>query len=235
MKFCAECQSLLYLKKTPEKQLVYECKYCGKQEPRKEGTMCVYSSKSDGDYMTYQMAKNQYTIRDPTLPRLSNVKCINSNCLTNHETSLILINSHNTNTESFIGYIKNILVKNNIPEDNLELRELSKDEIEFYGEVHGSGGPLTMSDLPDSILPTLQVLTFANLKEHKTCIEILEQGSISEDNLLPKNHTLTKDPNYPEPILSQILREVISIKYDEINMKYMYICTTCGSSWKNLA
>ncbi len=27
--------------------------------------------------------------------------------------------------------------------------------------------------------------------------------------------------------------EVIYIKYDSINMKYLYICSNCGTSWKN--
>jgi len=34
----------------------------------------------------------------------------------------------------------------------------------------------------------------------------------------------------PQPVL----REVIFIKYDTENMKYLYICSTCGSSWKNV-
>ena len=230
MKFCGQCQSLMYLKKTADKQLIYDCKYCGNQEAIEESTMCVYSSKSDGDYMTFQMAKNQYTIRDPTLPRLSNVKCINSNCLTNHDASLILINSHNLEIEPFLKFIHSILGK-----DNVTLRELSKDEIEYYGEVHSTGGPLTVADLPESILPTLQVLKFAEPKDRDLCLESLKEKAISEENLLPDDHTWTKDPNYPIPVLSRILREVVSIKYDEVNMKYMYICTTCGSSWKNLA
>jgi hypothetical protein len=217
----------MYLKKTADKQLIYDCKYCGNQEAIEESTMCVYSSKSDGDYMTFQMAKNQYTIRDPTL---SNVKCINSNCLTNHDASLVLINSHNLEIEPFMKFVYEILGK-----EDVILRELNKDEIEFYGEVHSTGGPLTVADLPESILPTLQVLKFTDPKDLKLCLESLKEKAISEENLLPKDHKWIKDQNYPTPILSQILREVVSIKYDEVNMKYMYICTTCGSSWKNLA
>ena len=28
-------------------------------------------------------------------------------------------------------------------------------------------------------------------------------------------------------------RDVINIKYDTINMKYMYICNVCGESWRS--
>ena len=51
-------------------------------------------------------------------------------------------------------------------------------------------------------------------------------------NLIPIR--LIIDPETNKPILSEILREIISIKYDDINMKYMYICSTCGSNWKNI-
>jgi hypothetical protein len=30
-----------------------------------------------------------------------------------------------------------------------------------------------------------------------------------------------------------IEREVIFIKYDNVNLKYLYVCSTCNSSWKN--
>ena len=28
-------------------------------------------------------------------------------------------------------------------------------------------------------------------------------------------------------------REIIFIKYDNLNMKYLYLCSTCQTSWKN--
>lgn len=30
----------------------------------------------------------------------------------------------------------------------------------------------------------------------------------------------------------RIAREIITIRYDDINMKYVYLCTTCDTSWK---
>lgn len=233
MKFCSVCQSLYCLKKNDNKELVYECKYCGNQEPRDEGTMCVYSSKSDGDYMTFQMAKNQYTIKDPTLPRLSNVKCINTNCLTNQEDSLLLINSHNIDTDALLSFLRE---KTPSEIGDIRLENITRDEIHYYGEIHSLGGPVNMSDIPEGVVPTLQVLKFNDHKDLELCVSVLKEApNVTDENLLPTDQVWSKDSEYPAPILSPILREVVSIKYDEVNMKYMYICTTCGSSWKNLA
>ena len=32
---------------------------------------------------------------------------------------------------------------------------------------------------------------------------------------------------------SKIEREIIYIRYDDTNMKYMYVCALCNTSWKN--
>ena len=40
--------------------------------------------------------------------------------------------------------------------------------------------------------------------------------------------TTLKITNYPKPI-----NEIVYIKYDTINMKYVYICSNCQFSWRN--
>ena len=86
MKFCKECGSLYFLKKTAdaESNLLHECRTCGYTELWNDTNKCVYNSDQiKNDYMAYQVSKNPYTIKDPTLPRLSNIPCINPKCLTN--------------------------------------------------------------------------------------------------------------------------------------------------------
>ena len=41
-----------------------------------------------------------------------------------------------------------------------------------------------------------------------------------------KNTTLISTP-YTQP-----QKEVLYLKYDKINMRYLYICANCGTSWK---
>ena len=42
----------------------------------------------------------------------------------------------------------------------------------------------------------------------------------------PNNECLTNTAEDPEP------REIIYIRYDDINIKYVYLCSTCDVAWK---
>lgn len=54
------------------------------------------------------------------------------------------------------------------------------------------------------------------------------------DPTLPRSYTI-KCPNskcksnIDEPVVNP---EVVYIRYDDANLKYLYICTTCDSTWK---
>ena len=86
MHFCSECGNMLYIKvsTTEEKNLIYYCRKCGNQKVSiNEDNICV--SKI---YLTKKRNKidnmiNEYTKLDPTLPRIRNIKCPNTNCETN--------------------------------------------------------------------------------------------------------------------------------------------------------
>ena len=88
MHFCSECGNMLYIKvsTTEEKNLIYYCRKCGNQKVNiNEDNICV--SKI---YLTKKRNKidnmvNEFTKLDPTLPRITNIKCPNDNCETNLE------------------------------------------------------------------------------------------------------------------------------------------------------
>lgn len=226
MKFCPNCGSLYFLKKATDDKLIYDCRNCGTQEPRDISDNCIYQSDIDKkDYMTHQMSKNPYVIRDPTLPRLSNVKCINKKCLTNQQSRhLVLINSQNCNLTDLVSYLETI------SESSIEVNDITSKDITEFGEIHTNIG--NYSVLEKEILETnpVKLLIFQNSLIFKKVVDSLT--SKNGANLIPPEYIIDNNSNLP--ILSQILREIISIKYDEINMKYMYICSTCGSSWKNI-
>ena len=226
MKFCPKCGSLYFLRKASDNTLLYDCRNCGYNEPRDISDNCIFQSDIDGsDHMTNQMSQNPYVIRDPTLPRLSNVKCINERCLTNDQASqLVLINSNNLKEDDFLEYL------GTKGSGDLKVNEVLEDDITNYGEIHTSLGNIPI--LNKSILETnpIKLLRF---KDSVTMKHVVDQlTDINNKNLIPDQYIKDKENN--TPILSPILREIISIKYDDINMKYMYICSTCGSSWKNL-
>ena len=88
MHFCSECGNMLYIKvsTSEEKNLIYYCRKCGNQKVNiNEDNICV--SKI---YLTKKRNKidnmiNEYTKLDPTLPRIRNITCPNTNCETNVE------------------------------------------------------------------------------------------------------------------------------------------------------
>ena len=213
---------------------MYNCRTCGHNEIRNKNDNCIFQSDLDQkDYMTHQMSQNPYVIRDPTLPRLSNVKCINDKCLTNQsKTSLILLNSNNLNIslDEFVQYLQS-LVSTKITTGQLEASDITN-----YGELHTTLGDISVSN--EELLETNPIYIFQleTPGELSILVKKLKENSEAKQNLIPER--FIKDTYvYPDgsiPVLSEILREVISIKYDEINMKYMYICSTCGSSWKNI-
>ena len=52
------------------------------------------------------------------------------------------------------------------------------------------------------------------------------------DNTLPRT-TMIKCPNQEcKSNMEDISREVLYIRYDDINMKYIYMCTVCDTTWK---
>jgi DNA-directed RNA polymerase subunit M/transcription elongation factor TFIIS len=88
MHFCSECGNMLYIKVSTsgENTLIYYCRKCGNEKVSiDEDNICV--SKL---YLTKKKNKidnmvNEFTKLDPTLPRITNIKCPNDMCETNTE------------------------------------------------------------------------------------------------------------------------------------------------------
>ena len=84
-------------------------------------------------------------------------------------------------------------------------------------------------------------LTAGNICVSSTDIKISEQKYthvINEftkyDNTLPRTNTI-KCPNVScisNKEGNEDKREIIYIRYDDINMKYIYVCTQCDKMWK---
>lgn len=87
MKFCSECNNMYYIaiSETDENNLVYYCRNCGHRDETiaNEG-ICILDTKSNTGEQKFNHIINKYTKFDPTLPRIYNIHCPNSNCKTNH-------------------------------------------------------------------------------------------------------------------------------------------------------
>lgn len=96
MRFCANCNNMLYLQLMSDKvaQLNYYCRSCGAVEDHAHTVadqgICVLNTQFKKGEQRFNHIINRYTKLDPTLPRIYNIKCPNGQCKTNEEDATAL-------------------------------------------------------------------------------------------------------------------------------------------------
>ena len=88
MKFCVKCDNMYYIGINLESsnQLTYYCRNCRhRDETITEEGICVLNSQLKKKEQKFNHIINKYTKLDPTLPRIYNLKCPNSECKNNKE------------------------------------------------------------------------------------------------------------------------------------------------------
>ena len=140
MHFCEKCGNMFYLKISEEvdSHLLYYCRKCGNKSDNPvdsdSNELCVSKTHIKKTTQSYKNIINSYTKLDPTLPRLTNMKCPNPEC-----------------------------------------KNISKETGTTGGEAKGDEG----------------------------------ESKATQEN------------------------EIIYIRYDNDNMKYIYLCTNCDYTWVN--
>jgi len=88
--FCDVCNNMLYMQidifeEGKKQELNYICKNCNNKQKKNSDTgNCVFKKNyNTGRQKNYREILNKYTTLDPTLPRVTNIKCPNENCLSN--------------------------------------------------------------------------------------------------------------------------------------------------------
>ena len=91
MHFCPKCGNMYYLKLLNEDKdkLSYYCRNCGHEDISLVSNLNnLYVSKTEvKKKMNYKNVINKYTKLDPTLPRIYNIDCPNSDCVSNKKTN----------------------------------------------------------------------------------------------------------------------------------------------------
>jgi DNA-directed RNA polymerase subunit M/transcription elongation factor TFIIS len=94
MRFCKNCKNLYYIKLDGDDdnedgggdKLIYYCRKCGDSDDTLMSSldnMCVSKSTRNENEGSYKYIVNKYTKYDPTLPRITGIKCPNINCSRN--------------------------------------------------------------------------------------------------------------------------------------------------------
>ena len=108
MKFCIKCDNMYYIKikDDNENQLTYYCRNCGYVDETitEEGTCVLNTTLTEETVQSHEHIINKYTKLDPTLPRIYNIKCPNSNCPANTSEVSSHIADENQNEIIYIRY-----------------------------------------------------------------------------------------------------------------------------------
>jgi DNA-directed RNA polymerase subunit M/transcription elongation factor TFIIS len=87
MRFCDKCDNMYYIGINADDQdkLTYYCRHCGnKDENITEEGVCVLHTQLKRSEQKFNHIINEYTKKDPTLPRIYTLKCPNIECKTNN-------------------------------------------------------------------------------------------------------------------------------------------------------
>lgn len=89
MKFCSVCDNMLYITVTEDQKLCHYCKNCSYKHvaDNGEGVELVSETIMNQDTASYKQYMTPYIKYDPTLPRVNNIKCHNSDCPTHKKGS----------------------------------------------------------------------------------------------------------------------------------------------------
>ena len=105
--------------------------------------------------------------------------------------------------------------------DNIESKHLYD-----FGEIHSRSVFFEKKDIDQSI----KIIKLSN-------IILSDYLEIFKDPCIKTNRYFkdcVNDSSKESPYVYPIDRQIVFIKYDSKNMKYMYICSTCATSWKNI-
>jgi DNA-directed RNA polymerase subunit M/transcription elongation factor TFIIS len=89
MKFCNQCNNMLYSIEEREKVAYLKCRLCPYEEAITKENPVVYEHDLQQD-TSIQYSINPYLKYDPTLPRFTNMKCPNVTCPTKgHDSDIV--------------------------------------------------------------------------------------------------------------------------------------------------
>lgn len=228
------------------KELFNHCKLCGNEQLYDKADNCVYRSDFKNSFMSSKTMANKYIKFDPTLPRITNIICPNDACITNQKKHYfkdkILISN--------MSYVNSTRVSQLLP-TQIESIYGTLDDLPDFEDVEGGGsgsggvvsGAVGDDDVDDaaagavgaddSSLVKMDGFNIETLLHNKILVTVKGKqikpliALLRKEPFIKKNKVSVKKCPKPE-------KEVIFIKYDKANMRYLYYCCYCDTNWKNV-
>ena len=237
--------------------LVEYCKNCGYETEVIENNISVYKRNYKNDFIVDRILKNKYTIYDSTLPRLD-IKCKNNHCITHKSSKELSVNNsiivNNIPEHLTLDEIFDILE----PYSFGTTSKIVSPDKDYIKTINGHNMFVKRIKLCQAIVyfestPKRKKTRIKKKASDTASTGSKKAGSYEEESKKVISEILTNFKEFIEdytlniksPTTDDILsikqfrtepfklpnNEIIYIKYDPGNMKYLYMCVNCGESW----
>jgi hypothetical protein len=226
-------------------KLIYYCKKCAyTYENKSKNKVTVYNVSYKTDSISKYL-HNDYLKYDPTIPHLKSMSCINPSCASNLYSKYSInfqynINPHNTTsrhlntnleqslTTQFNNELTDMrtygLIIKNIARNTYyviltkteEAGLTEQQSYELMEQIH-----TYISNMKMSIQKQKQKQTQTN-NANVTDANDIQQVLIKNASQFTNVESIKKNVN-----------DILFIKYDSVNMRYLYKCCVCSTCWKN--
>jgi DNA-directed RNA polymerase subunit M/transcription elongation factor TFIIS len=216
---------MYYLKITDEDgnigdTLIYYCRNCGHEDTTLNTTnICVSDMQLLTSEKKYTHIVNEYTKFDPTLPRINTIKCPNQECSSN----------------GFAGGVgktaEEKALKASMKAEEKAMKTAMKLEEKAAKTAMKAASKAATSKAATSKAATSKAAASKKDTKKKTGLEqvLEEQEELQEEQQAEQQAQAQQEQNEAS---GENNREVIYIRYDDTNMKYVYLCVHCDTTWR---
>ena len=220
MHFCSNCHNMYYLKIRDAEEgansLIYYCRNCGNEDTTLTSeNICVSETQLRRSEQKYTHMVNEYTKYDPTLPRINSIKCPNQDCISNTK----------------LGGAKPKATAATAAEDTKKKPVLKVKTTKKALAQAEQAQQIQAQQIQAQQIQAQQIEAQEQLVEQQAQAALTEAEQVkaaAEQLIEGKEEKGEKE----EGQKGESMREVIYIRYDDINMKYVYLCVHCDTTWK---
>ena len=237
MQFCTECHNMYYLKIQDEEgiignTLIYYCRNCGHEDTTLNTTnICVSDIQLLSSEKKYTHTVNEYTKYDPTLPRINTIKCPNQECSSNMKGGAPKTAAEKEAAAALKAAEKETAaaLKATMKEEAAANKAALKETAAALKAAEKEAAAALKATLKaaSKAVPSKAAPSKAALKAEPSIAEPskAEPETLAASEAAENLETILEDADTNQ-------REVIYIRYDDTNMKYVYLCVHCDTTWR---
>ena len=218
----------LKIREDESNSLNYYCRNCGHEDATLTAeAICVSETQLRRSEQKYTHMVNEYTKFDPTLPRINSIKCPNQECISNGG------HGKEHGNKDYEGGVK-------------KKTEVMAKTAEGTSKADPSKADSSKADPSKADPSVTKKKTLTIKKTAKTLAKEAEESAKEAKKVAKEVEAITmeliaeeeeeeekeKEKEKQPAKEKENNREVIYIRYDDINMKYVYLCVHCDTTWK---